>query len=76
MEGHHPKSHIEILPAAMLSQRQAWQQKAEALPAGTCLLVADRCKSEQMQFIMQILAQSFREKGRQVVLWNLDTNKY
>lgn len=74
MEAHHPKSHIEILPAALLYQRQAWQQKAEALPAGTCLLVADRCKSEQMQF-MQILAQLFREKGRQVILWNSDTGK-
>jgi len=70
MQAHYQKPFIEILPAALLSQRQAWQEKARTLPAGTCLLVVDRHKSGQTQF-MQMLAQSFREKGRQVVLWNL-----
>ena len=70
MQSHYQKPYIEILPAALLSQRQVWQKKAETLPAGTCLLVVDRHQTGQSKF-MQILAQSFREKGWQVVLWNL-----
>jgi hypothetical protein len=70
METCYGKSHIEILPAALLSQRPAWKEIGQSLPAGACLLVTDAHHPQQIE-LMQMLAQSFREKGRRVVLWSL-----
>ena len=42
MKSYYPKPYLEILPAALLSQRATWQAAARSLPAGTCLLIADR----------------------------------
>jgi hypothetical protein len=65
-KGHH--SHIEILPAALLSKRSAWRGQARRLPAGTCLLITNPKNSEQTR-LMQSLTQSFRQQGKQAILW-------
>lgn len=70
MQADYRKPYIEILPAALLLQRPVWQKKAATLPSGTCLLVADRRQADQTN-LMQVLAQSFRKKGWQVVIWHL-----
>ncbi len=62
------KHHIEILPAALLSQRRAWQGKARCLPVGACLLITDP-KNKEQTALMQSLTRSFRKKGKQVFLW-------
>lgn len=62
------KHYIEIMPAALLSQRRAWQEKANSLPVGACLLITNS-KDKQQTELMQTLSQSFREKGRLVVIW-------
>ena len=64
------KPYIEIMPAALLSQRKAWQKIARSLPASACLLVTNPNDTQQAQF-MHSLAQSFREKGRQVIVWTV-----
>ena len=64
-QGHH--GHIEILPAA-LSKRSAWPRQARRLPAGTCLLITNTNNSEQTH-LMRALTQSFRQQGKQAILW-------
>jgi hypothetical protein len=63
-------THLELLPAALLSQRQQWRQAAEALPNGAYLLVTDPGNATQTQLIME-LARAFRQKGHSVVVWNV-----
>jgi hypothetical protein len=65
-QSHH--SHIEILPAALLSKRSTWRGQARRLPAGTCLLITNPNNSEQTH-LMRILTQSFRQQGKQAILW-------
>jgi hypothetical protein len=65
------KHYIEILPAACLPQRDAWRKMARSLPAGGCLLVANPNDKGQTR-VMRALAESFRRKGRRVVVWFLD----
>jgi hypothetical protein len=60
---------VEIFPAALLSQRGAWQGIVHSLPASACLLVVNPRAKQQTKF-MQILARFFRQKGRQVVVWS------
>lgn len=68
------KSYLEILPAAFLSQRHAWQGLASSLPSGACLLVADP-NNREMAGVIRTLAQFFREKGRRVVIWTAGLQK-
>jgi len=68
------KHYIEILPAACLPQRDAWQKMARSLPAGACLLVANPDDKMQTR-LMQALAEAFRRKGRRVVLWYLENSE-
>lgn len=65
------KHHIEILPAALLSQQQAWQEAAQALPTGACLLITDPNNREQGK-LMEMLTHSFRDRGKRVVVWPID----
>jgi hypothetical protein len=65
-QGH--DGHIEILPAALLSKRSAWRGKARRLPAGACLLITNPKNSEQTQ-LMRTLTRSFRQQGKQAILW-------
>jgi hypothetical protein len=69
------KHYIEILPAACMSQRGAWQELARSLPVGACLLVTNLNDRGQTR-LMQTLAQAFRRKGRRVVVWYLNGKKY
>ena len=64
------KHYIEIMPAAYLLKRKAWQQVAHLLPIGSYLLVTNPNNREQTK-LMQMLSQSFREKGKQVVIWTV-----
>jgi hypothetical protein len=64
------KHHIEILPAALLSRRRAWQGLTDSLPIGVCLLVTNPENPKQTQFMLD-LTRCFREKGRQVVIWTV-----
>ena len=66
LRSHH--DHIEILPAALLSKQSAWRGQARRLPAGTCLLITNPKNSEQTE-LMQTLTQSFRQQGKQAILW-------
>jgi len=59
------KHHIEIFPAALLAQRELWQQAAHSLPAGTYLLVT----GEQPLQAMRTITQSLRQRGREVIIW-------
>ena len=68
MKSCYSKSYLEILPAALLSQRQTWQEAVQSLPAGACLLITDLHHSRQTE-LMQILACSFRRKGRPAIVW-------
>jgi hypothetical protein len=68
MKSPHRKPYIEILPAALLSQRQTWQETARSLPAGAYFLVTDPKNEPQTQLMLE-LAQSFREQGRWVTVW-------
>jgi hypothetical protein len=68
-KGHH--SHIEILPAALLSKRSAWRRQARSLPAGTCLLITNPKNIEQTE-LMQTLTQTFRQQGKQAILWAIN----
>lgn len=65
------KHYIEIFPAALLSQRQAWKTIAQALPAGACLLVTNPNNKEQTK-LMQTVTQSFRQQGKQVFFWTME----
>jgi hypothetical protein len=60
-----PKHYIEILPAALLAQRSAWQEIAHSLPRGAYLLVANKAQSH----LMQKLARLLRRRGRTVKVW-------
>lgn len=64
------KHYLEILPAAWLSKRSRWQAIARKLPKDGCLLVTDPDNPKQAQ-LFQTLRRSFREKGRQVVVWSV-----
>jgi hypothetical protein len=59
---------IEILPAALLPQRAAWQGVARALPADGCLLVTQPDNQPQIALMLK-LTRLWRRQGRQVVLW-------
>jgi hypothetical protein len=65
------KQHIEILPAALLPQRGAWQSLTRSLPTGACLLITNTENHQQTQLMLD-LTRSFREKGRQVVIWSIE----
>jgi hypothetical protein len=65
------KHHIEILPAAMLPQRGAWQNLVRSLPTGACLLVTNPENQKQTRLMLE-LTRCFREKGRQVVIWPIE----
>jgi hypothetical protein len=62
------KHYIEILPAAMLPQRRAWQNVAQSLPTGAYLLIANP-KHQTQAKIMYKLTRLFRQKGKLVVIW-------
>ena len=64
------KKAYELFPAALLSQRHRWQEAAQALPAGSYLLVTDPDNVSQAEF-MQKLVRLCREKGRQIVIWTI-----
>ena len=69
-QNHH--THIEILPAALLSKRSAWRRQARGLPPGACLLITDPQNGEQTQ-LMRTLTRSFRQQGKQAILWAIKT---
>jgi hypothetical protein len=60
---------IEIFPAALLSQRGAWEKAAHLLPPNTCLLVTDTKTQKQVE-VMRMVARSFRNAGWQVLIWS------
>lgn len=62
------KHYIEILPAALLSQRGTWQQAARSLPVGACLLITNPKDKEQTE-LMRALVHPFHEKGKRVFIW-------
>ena len=62
------KKSIEMFPAALLSQRRAWEGAAQLLPANTCLLVTDTTNQKQTE-IMRRLAKTFRDEGWLVLIW-------
>ncbi len=64
------KHYIEIMPAVYLLKRKPWQKVAHSLPKGSYLLVTNPNNREQTK-LMQMLSQSFREKGKQVVIWTV-----
>jgi hypothetical protein len=64
------KHYIELMPAAYLLKRKPWQRVVHSLPIGACLLVSNLKDKEQSK-LMQMLSQSFREKGKQVVIWTV-----
>jgi hypothetical protein len=61
----YPTKPIEIMPAALLSQKDTWHPIIQALPANTCLLVSNLNHPRQNALIFR-LSQSFRRKGTQV----------
>ena len=65
------KHYIEILPAALLSQRRARQPITRNLPAGSCLLITNPNNKEQTK-LMQTVTQSFRQQGKQVFFWTME----
>jgi hypothetical protein len=62
------QDHLEILPAAFLSNRKAWQNTVRSLPSGACLIVINP-KNQQQVKLMLNLAWLFRSKGKKVVIW-------
>lgn len=62
------QSPIEIYSGALWSQRQMWRDVSHLLPANACLLVIDT-KNERQTQVMRRIAQSFRDSGRQVLIW-------
>ena len=60
---------IEIFPAALLSQRQAWGRVARSLPSHACLLMIDAEKQPQHNRVTRQLVQAFRRRGRPVFVW-------
>lgn len=68
MEYNSVKHHLEILPAALLHARDAWQNVARSLPTGACLIVTNPQNRQQVKFMLK-LARLFRSKGKQVTIW-------
>jgi hypothetical protein len=66
------KHHIEILPAAQLLQRKAWQTLGDDLPEGAWLLILPKNNNSICQIILG-LAKALEEKGKRVVLWATTT---
>lgn len=62
------KPAVQIFPAALLSQRKAWENAAHLLPARTCLLVTDNKTPKQTE-LMRTIARSFRDDGWSVLIW-------
>jgi hypothetical protein len=62
------KHHIEILPAALLSQRKPWQAISGDLPERAWLLVLPKHSSRIHQTILA-LARALEEKGKRVILF-------
>ena len=62
------KHYIEILPAALLPKRRAWQPLADSLPEGAWLLVLPTHNNEINQVILG-LAEALKEKGKRVILF-------
>ena len=69
MTQHQPiKKSTEIFAGAMWSQRHLWQKAIPLLPVNSYLLVINP-ENEKQTLLMQKLARSFRNKGRQVHIW-------
>jgi hypothetical protein len=68
MKSQPSKLYLEILPAAMLSQRRAWQGVARNLPLGGYLIVVDT-KNQFQADLARRITRTLKQKGRQVVIW-------
>jgi hypothetical protein len=62
------KKSTEIFSGALWPQRHLWQKAIPLLPANSYLLVVNP-ENEKQARLMHKLAQSFRDKGRQVHIW-------
>lgn len=60
--------HIEIFSGALWPQRHAWRRVVHLLPTNACLLAIDTRNEKQTQVLRQV-TRSFRDKGRQVLIW-------
>ena len=67
MKKRRSKHYIEVLPAALLPHRKAWQTVGESLPEGSWLLVLPTHNDEVNQ-VMLALAKALKEKGKRVVI--------
>ena len=69
MANQHPISNsTEIFSGALWSQRHLWRKALPLLPANSYLLVVNP-EDEKQTRLMRTLARSFRDKGRQVLIW-------
>ena len=65
------KHYLEIMPAAMLSHRRAWQGVARGMPPGGYLIVVNP-KSQQQINLARRLTRNLQQEGKQIVLWFVD----
>ena len=65
------KHYLEIMPAAMLSRRRAWQGIASGMLPGGCLIVVDT-KNQFQTNLAKRVARTLRQKGKQVVIWSVE----
>jgi hypothetical protein len=61
------KHYIDILPAALLPQRMAWQTVADGLPEGVWLLVLPKNNDETYQ-VFHNLARNLEKRGKGVAV--------